>query len=206
MTHIIRIYPKHKELLFYPTRLQNKDFDNYKNLLNNDKLLSAKYEKWKNGINYTTNRKININGKIHNDLKSIFIIKCEGKYILFDKFINIDFKKYLTETKNIYDDIKHKNKETTEYNDNIDKIIMDINNLEKWDDFIEFESIKYGLPKIVNNIHKENNCSGEILDDIHEICCCNRCENWTGCGRNGTQHYKCNNCSYSTKSINYKDK
>lgn len=211
MEDIIRIYPNHKQLLSYPFRFTSEHFDKYNEMINN-KILQDNYKKWKNGFNYKTNRKVTINGELHYKLKSIFTIKCDRiNSILFDELDNIYFEKYLLETNTIYEDIDDKNKEITMYNNIVNNNIKNINNLDNWDSFINFESIKYGLPSIVNNIHKENNCLGEIIKDYYESCSCSSCENWNGCNSGGTQYYKCNKCDYKTHNIlgdtrNYKGK
>lgn len=210
MEDIIRIYPNHRQNKSYPFRFTTEDFDKYNEILNN-KILQDNYKKWKNGINYKTNRNIKINGKIHEDLKSIFMIKCKQHNILFNELNSIDFEKYLLETKTIYEDIDNKNKETNIYNNIVDTIIKNINNLDNWNNFIYFETIKYGLPSVVNNIHRENNCCGKIIKDYYESCSCSSCENWNGCNRGGIQYYKCNNCCYKTQNNlgdtrNYKGK
>lgn len=89
-----------------------------------------------------------------------------------------------------------KNKNIIEYNDEIDRLVNQINKLEKQEDFIEFERINYGIPYIYNSIHRENNCFGLIIEDYYRDCGCNRCESWSGCGSRGTQYYKCEKCDY----------
>jgi hypothetical protein len=210
MEDIIRTYPRRKSISSYPFRYTTKDFDKYNEILNN-KILQDKYNKWANGINYKTNRKININGKIHKDLKSIFMIECKPNYlvkerivlfteriVLFTELNNIDFEKYLLETETIYKDIDNKNKEIKIYNDIVYKIIENINNLDNWNNFIYFETKKYGIPVVFNNIHRENNCCGVIIEDYYEDCSCSSCENWGGCGKQRIYYYKCDNCCYKT--------
>ena len=83
MECILRTYPKTRELLSYPFRFTPNDFNKYRELLNNG-TLQDDYEKWKIGINYKTNKKITINGKMHNSLKNVFMIKCDkGCTVLF---------------------------------------------------------------------------------------------------------------------------
>jgi hypothetical protein len=95
---IERCFPQKKDI-------ENEHFDDYK--------------KWKNGINYITNRKIKIGGKTHTRLKEK-IIKDLTKYpALMDEYV---------------------------YNEIVDDIIEKIKKLKKWTDFIEFEGKKYGIP------------------------------------------------------------
>jgi hypothetical protein len=137
---------------------------------------------------------------MHQSLKSVFMIRCDkGHTVLFDDFKSIDFAMYSLETKTIYETIDATNKEINHYNDAVKHIIENINNLNKWNDFICFESSKYGIPIVVNRIHKENDCLGEIIE-YYESCSCSSCENWSGCNRGGTYHHECNKCSYKTQT------
>lgn len=82
--------------------------------------------------------------------------------------------------------------------DKINDIHEKIKNLTTWAEYIKFEGKNYGLPVIVNNIHKENDCLGNIIItgqvNIKE---CIKCSNgWTyheGCG--GIKNtYGCDKC------------
>ena len=81
------------------------------------------------------------------------------------------------------------------------------------DDYVLFEGIKYGIPNVFENIHREKDCNGLLKDSFYESCSCSACENWYGCSSpTGTQHYKCNKCDYKdyskriTHHTNYKGK
>jgi hypothetical protein len=128
-----------------------------------DKDLMSNYQKWKLGINYKTNRKIKIDGDTHKKIdcfhKNIF-----GDSIYIDDVININQGDYLKETFEMEKDIANKNEEIKRYNDIVKSVIDKIKNLQKWDDFIEFEGKYYGLVnKVRNNIHIENSCNGEMI-------------------------------------------
>ena len=45
--------------------------------------------------------------------------------------------------------------------------------MQSYDDFIDYDGKKYGLPKYLNNIHYENNCGGEIYKTV-----CYKCLNY----------------------------
>jgi len=70
---IERQYPNKKHLKEYPKRYDNFVFEKL-NKMNQDIELQNNYKKWKNGINYKTNRKIKIDGKIHTKLKKLYDI------------------------------------------------------------------------------------------------------------------------------------
>jgi hypothetical protein len=79
-------------------------------MLQNDELPSD-YTKWKSGINYKTNRQIEIGGKHHRNLVDKFMIRypynyidghCFGKHpALFAYLVDIDVNSYLQETERI---------------------------------------------------------------------------------------------------------
>jgi len=94
---IERQYPTKKQEKVYPERYDNSVFEKL-NEMNTDTELQNDYKKWKDGINYKTNRKIKIGGKINRELKEKFMIhSCKG--ILFDTLNNINANEYLQETK-----------------------------------------------------------------------------------------------------------
>jgi hypothetical protein len=244
MLNIIRSYPLCKEaknVIEYPNRTSIYDVNNIKDLSKNQKY-NDDYKKWNNGMNYEKNNKIKIGGNLHNKLGEKFKLKhatkftkhnnyvnnninyiYNYKYILFTDIDNINWYEYFLETQKIYEEIDKQNesifeynKKIIEYNDEIDKIIKQINKLEKWEEFVVFEEKKYGINNIYNNIHRENDCFGNIIPDYIERttikCECSSCENWGGCGRNGAedviQYYKCDNCNYKNNKwlrCNYND-
>lgn len=156
---IERQYPTKKREKTYPKRYNNSVFEKL-NEINGDTELQNDYKKWKDGINYKTNRKIKIDGKIHRELKEKFMI--EG--VLFDILNSINSHEYLQETKKINNEIDIENATIKNYNKKVDSIIEKIHKLEKWNDFIVFEGKYYGITsKVLNNIHLENDCFGEMM-------------------------------------------
>ena len=64
----------------------------------------------------------------------------------------------------INNDVDIENDVIKKYNVVIDSIIEKIQKLKKWNEFIEFEGKCYGITcKVVNNIHRENDCFGEMV-------------------------------------------
>jgi hypothetical protein len=132
--------------------------------------------------------------------------------IFIEELDGIDFEIYLLETTNIYKKIDEQNVIINNYNNKINKIIEQINKLDKWNDYINFKENKYGIPEVYNNIHMTNDCLGYFIKDYYVNCTCHLCENWNGCTNPcGEQYYKCNKCNYQiSKSIditkNYKGK
>lgn len=196
--NIIRNYPTQKDENLY--RYNREDFEKYKEITKS----IEHYEKWKIGINYKTNRKIKMGGKTHMELGyENFYIKHKTSsynysYILFTELDGINIELYIEETEKL-------KKEIEDYNSNIYEIICKINLLEKWDEYIVVEGIKYGIPYVYKNIHRENNCFGLITEDYYKGCSCHCCEDWGGCSNpTGTQYYKCEKCDYKYgESINY---
>lgn len=174
MSDIIRTYPPLKKYC-KSTIEEYKNIINstqYKNIINSDD-----YKKWKSGINYLTNRRIKIGGKTYKNIKNKFNIRINGSHFdieLLDYFNSINLDLYIKEI------------------DNIDDVIKQINLLEKWNDYVLYSELKYGIPSVYNYIHRYKDCNGTI-STRYESCSCNRCESWGGCGSSGTIYY-CTKC------------
>ena len=201
MKSIIREYPIKKKKLYYPTRY-SKDFDEFIKFKNTSKYND--YKLWKDGINYKTNRKIKIGGRLHKQLSDAFRSWIINIYTIPElESINVD--EYLKETLTIELEIDKKNKSIIEYNLLIDKIIEKINKLTKWEDFIEFKSNYYGIPHYHNNIHRQNDCMGDMKLIYSNTRDCNKCENGWGCSSSNcsttTLEYECNKCGICYKKF-----
>ncbi len=61
MRPILHTYPGKKDTDAYTRRYTAEDFDNYDRIAT----VPENYDKWQNGINYKTNRKIKIGGRTH---------------------------------------------------------------------------------------------------------------------------------------------
>jgi hypothetical protein len=203
---ISRYYPSKKE---YPIRYNNNTFDKF-NEMNNPKI-HDNYNKWKEGINPHSNRKIKIGGKTHENLKNEFLISFLHSYsnggstwrsTLFLNLINIDQKEYINKTTEL-------NNEIDKENILISTIIEKINSLKSWNDFIEFDGKKYGLTKkVLNNIHLENDCFGKMEYYKKKERECRGCRDgmlFNGpytCGCYEYNMNKCNKCNYEEKEQN----
>ncbi len=71
---IYRDHPIKKQEKPYPKRYNISIFEKFKEMNENNELQDD-YKKWKAGINYNTNRKIKIGGKLHRELEQKFLIK-----------------------------------------------------------------------------------------------------------------------------------
>ena len=88
---------KEKETIFYRSISSKAVVSNGRvryniekfNEMNESSELQNDYKKWKDGINYITNRKIKIGGKIHTQLKEKFMIKDGFRSILFEDLTKI---------------------------------------------------------------------------------------------------------------------
>jgi len=189
---IIRIFPSKKNEDNYKRRYDKIGFEKYNEIMKNPE----NYEKWKLGINHKTNRKIKIGGKTHREIEWInfYISNGDGHYrYSIEELIGVDCDIYLQETERIKNEIQ-------EYNNKIDTIISKIKLLEKWNDYIVFDEKKYGISFVYNNIHRENDCFGDIIDNGHTPCTCSTCENWNGCGSSGYDCFICKKCGYKYSS------
>lgn len=172
---IERQYPTRKRVKAYPERYDNYVFRKLNEMIK-DTELQNDYKKWKEGRNYKTNRKITIGGKLHTKLKEKFMIELHPYgSVLFEDLISINSQEYLQETKKINNEIDAENIIIKNYNKSVYSLIEKIEKLEKWNDFIEFEGKRYGIPTILNNIHRENDCLGKILSYIETAHECRGC-------------------------------
>jgi len=193
--NIIRGYPKFKEETVFTSRYDKKEFEKYNEIIKSDEKM-INYNKWKIGINFITKRKIKIGGKTHYDLgyKHFSIHSNRGGYYLFTNLDGINSELYIQETEKI-------KKEIIDYNLKISNIISKIESLNKWEDYIKFEGLKYGISSVHGQIHRENNCFGLIKLYDSEGCTCHSCEDWGGCSNPvGTNYYKCEKCDYKYKT------
>lgn len=185
MSDIIRTFPQKKEIKICNTRFDSSFSDKYHELKDD-------FTKWEAGINYETNRKIKIGGRLHKNLKEKFLFK-EG---FIGDLYKIGLEQYLNETEIIKKNIQIENEQIYKYNESVIEIMTVIKKLQDWNDFVIFNDIKYGLPKILDNIHNENNCKMTVLIFQQEYEC-NKCRNgWfnscNGCGIYDV--YKCPKC------------
>ena len=195
---ILREYPKFMDEGIYKYRYSKEDFERYKKNINS----IQNYEKWKNGINYKTIRKIKIGGKLHKKLGyDDFYIKKYNlysySYVPFTELDGIDIDLYIKET----DKLKN---ETLLYNSTVMDIINKIVNLEKWDHCIEFEGVKYGIHKIHNNIHRENDCNGNVIESTICIRECRDCRGTNSfiepCSCKYETYLECLKCKYIARN------
>jgi len=197
---IIRKYPKLKAEVDIHRFYTEDDFDKYTEIITN-KL--GDYEKWKKGINYKTGRKIKINGSTHRQLGFTFMIdKRYNAYtsvkIPFEQFNGIDKVSYLSDVV----EKKAQNENIKEYNKTVCEIIREIEKLKKWNDYVIFENHCYGIPKIHNNFHRENDCNGNIKKTAIIIRECKGCRDgmpFNGtytCGCDIVETMECEKCGY----------
>lgn len=199
--NILRTYPEYKKRQSYEKKYTERDFENLNKMINDVDFMSS-YEKWKEGINYKTNRKIKIGGDTHKKLDCFYQYIGGFGRVYIDDMININQKDYLKETFEIAKDISNTNKEIERYNNIVASVIDKIKNLEKWEDYVEFEGKCYGLVnKVKNDIHVENDCNGKMIfiETKREIICRDR----PFCNTTDTDYeydvYECSNCKFIYK-------
>lgn len=197
---IIRNYPKYKDRLKNPKRFNIEHFDTFNKMVVDDYYMSI-YQKWKLGINYKTNRKIKMGGDTHKKLDYFYKYIDGFGRVYIDDIININQFDYLKETFDMVKDISNKNKDIDRYNEIVKSVIEKINNLQIWDDYVEFEGNYYGLvDKVKNDIHIENSCYGKMIfiETKRDIVCRDRpFAIYTADTDYEYDVYKCNNCVYT---------
>ena len=189
---IARHYPMTRS---YAYRCTNDTFDKSREMYN-DPVLTNRYHKWKEGINPFTNRKIKIGGKTYNTIKNDFMVSfnshgtwCSMFYLTL---MEIDQEKYTKETNQL-------NHETDKANEIISSTIEQINRLESWYDYVELDGIKYGLKKVLNDVHREDDCFGKMEFNREKDYVCRGCrydQVRYQCFCNTFTINKCNKCGY----------
>ena len=184
----------------YPQKRREKDHNRYPESAFDEYEARTtprdKYEKWKRGVNFLTGQTIPIGSKAHKELGVHFTVRrYEDQHhclIPCTKLDGIDRAAYVEETRRL--DVKHERARA--YNTIIDEVIKRINNLDSYDQFVEFEGKKYGLPPILNEVHRKNNCMGKMIK-ISEPCGCHECEDWNA-NHDNIRYEKCDKCGYAT--------
>jgi len=160
-------------------------FDELNFRLQNGLLL--KYKQLMNGINPKTKRKIKIGGRTYQNIEhELFYLKqkdMEGrttKMVPFQKLMDIDQSQYINETKELRDRENVLEGIVIEHNKRLVHIRSKIKNLKDWNDFVEVDGEKYGLPEVICNkvfapgstilqleregkVHKKNDCNGKMI-------------------------------------------
>ena len=130
------------------------------------------------------------------------IYSCGG--VLFDTLNSINPHEYLQETKKINNEIDVENAIIKDYNKLVDCIIEKIQKLERWNEFIEFEGKCYGITsKVLNNIHRENDCFGEMTFTHKEKTYTSNDRPFCNYDDTETTYsiYKCSKCNYENKIV-----
>lgn len=191
-------YPNEPEK---PGRITKEEFDNY------DKLKKdSNFNKWRSGINPDTGRKIQVTGKVHNQLRYTYKYNTIEYYNALDK-IN-DIKEYIKRTELLMDNYNKKKEYYNKEKDRVEKLIeTNLNsfnekfkNIINWDDYVEYKGEYYGIPHITyindEKNHNENDCKGKLFFDSYGPCECHLCEDWNGCSNpRPVSIYKCNKCN-----------
>jgi hypothetical protein len=193
---IIRTYPEYKQKLYLEERLKEDDFKTFEEMIADVDLMSN-YQKWKEGINYKTNRKIKIGGRIHNKIDYF-----KYRWLYIDDFIKINKVEYLKEVIEYEKDIAKKNDEIQKYNDIVKSIIDKIISFQKWDDYVEFEGKYYGsVMTVKNDIHIYNYCYGKMkyIETKRDVVIRDRPFCYTEDTYYEYDVYCCSNCNFINK-------
>jgi len=230
---IKRYYIPLKPLIVTPNKIiPFIAFYDYNNMMNDYSIKNA-YQKWKKCKDPNTNENIQYKSEKYYEIRERFKIDCvHSNRSLYkdDKntFYLDDIEPligYNREAKYYYNQIldmermEKKKNEILQYNIGYTYIRHSQNAMSNWNDFIEFDGVKYGfVDKVKDDKHIENNCFGdmEYISDYEYKC--------TYCLTNGVDRnnvncfckykpkthykiYKCNKCNYEYKTENtqYKD-
>ena len=183
-------------------RLTENDFEKFQQATEQAPKNQACIEMLKSGKNFKTNRQIKVNGPTYKKLMKELIVPLLFMQHVQDKLGNKTQDQYLEESVQIKRTWEQKetaelaaidqyNLEVVSYNAEVKVVIEKILQLTTWDEFIEFNGVKYGLPP--KEGHLTLDCDGRILVTEYS-CSCHRCENWGWCGSDGTRVKWCEKC------------
>ena len=91
---IIRKNPEYKNKYNNPNRFYESDFETFNKMIADVDLMNN-YKKWKEGINYKTDRKIKLKGDTHKKLDCFYQYKGGFGRVYIDDMININQEDYL---------------------------------------------------------------------------------------------------------------
>lgn len=192
--NIIRsCYPQIQSKFPYPIRYDDV-IKAYIKMIN-DKEFMNNYRQLKSGINFKTGETILKNGKIYKKLLNE--LSKQYNIILLKELKRVNVEGYLKESKRIREEIDEKNREIISYNEKVESVIDQIKKLKKWNDYVIFNGDKYGVPKIFEGIHRENDCFGNIIHLKNENCNCQFCEELRKYGEKTNYSFRyCDKCNY----------
>ena len=206
---ILRTEPEQKKNVSCEGRFTKSDFEKYRKLAEDTENLE-KCRKLASGRSYITNRKIVSHGAVFKKLSKPFLVyyQIDNEPHLFTVLDGINEEEYMNETQKINDQIALENKEIADYNNTVVRnVIQKIRALKTWDDFVEFENKRYGLPNIVGKIHRTDDCLGVIESKVFVTRCgCSSRETFfvSSCDGNCGQTYYIDTCS-KCKKVYYKE-
>lgn len=183
-------------------RYEKHVFDQYHAIINNTNI-QKDYAIWKSGRNYNNNRKIKIGGPSHRYLEKRFYIftnehnnhSYKGDYKLFTILDGINEETYYHETLSIRQDEDNTNQLIDAYNKTIWDVQNQVNALDMWFNYIEFEGNKYGIKEWKDEVHRKEDCMGKLIkvgevlfcrdykeDSMKPVYGCEKCgERYDGC-------------------------
>ena len=219
MRAIERAFPIEKrhftidDILSY--RLTREDFDTFQSFMQNTQY-RQRYELWKNYTKTRERSSTSFNVKLFRSgfKYNIIITRMPNRFHRIP-FIYIekikDVEKYLQRTEEI---VEVKNRRVDKWNSQLPKAIRSISDLKDWNDYVVLYEKKYGLPHILNEIHRTNNCNGKVSIDLKNIirCKCRKCATSNGLTNHNIRkwnetrktsvpvYYRCNACNALIKA------
>lgn len=157
---ILRRLPNKKWTKTYSCpRFTKEDYKKFDEM--NTEETREKYEKYKRGINYKTNKKMKTDGPIQKVYRESFRIR--GNIMFYD-LIDIDREAYDKETEQII-------KENEKYNNDVDELKKKLDELTTDEEYIEFDKKFYG--RTISNCIFNNPVVGTVLTCVSDSGCQN---------------------------------
>ena len=140
--------PQTKPCIPFPVRYPALLFGQYKQVV--DEAFLINHAKWCAGVNYITNRKVKIGGKLHTKLKGMFMLPYMSfmlniHYVYFKDLEGIDKETYLKETADMYKQIGAENEKIIKYNSEVHAVRRAIKQLYR-DEYVVFDGFTWTNP------------------------------------------------------------
>lgn len=198
----------------YKSRYSESEILKYEQELKRVENNREKYDTVLSGVNYKTGRPIYVGGPTYKRLikelqcigckrrKNNYKFECIGHcfYHIAQNMRSQSKEEYLAETIKLKSEAEQieleERKAAIRYNAQVDEVKSRIALLKNWDDFVEFEGVKYGMPP--KKGHFTHDCDGPF-EQYTTSCSCNSCENWGHCNSPTIHVTRCVKCGYQTK-------
>lgn len=152
----------------YPKRYTLEFLQEVKQKIKDDIDIQDDYDKWTEGINWKTGRRLKTTARLYKSLEDRFIFTGIGESIHYKNAIALDVNDYNAETIRLNKVVDDENALIDNYQRRIRCLMYNIRKSAKEEGFIELDGLKYGVTiKVAQSkggmIHEENECLGKMI-------------------------------------------